>query len=134
MNIEEFAEKNGINKKILTHSQYYTSLVDALGYEDILKYIPFSLLEIYKAIKKDKHLNNLSIKKWDDMSGIGMKYKRNYGYSQPYCNHKGLYFVYNKHGITSFSQCNGVCILKQCAIMALTREGLMTKEEVELYV
>ena len=65
------------------------------------------------------------------MSGIGMKYNKGYGYNQPYHNHKGLYFVYREHGINCFSQCDGVYILKQCVKMALTREGILTNEELE---
>lgn len=124
MNVKEFAEKHGIIEDDLTHDEYYTRVVDALGYEDVLKYIPFSLVEVAKAIKKDEHLNNLSLDKWDEMSGIGLEYNKVCSCKSPYHNHKGLYHVYRKHGITCFSQCDGVCILKRCAKMALEREGI----------
>ena len=79
MNIKEFAEKNGVIKDNLTHEEYYTKIVDLLGYNDVLKYVPYSIIEIRKAFPKDNHLNNLPLKKWDDMSGIGMKYNKGYG-------------------------------------------------------
>ena len=37
MNIEEFAKKNRVIKDNLSHEEYYTKIVDLLGYEDVLK-------------------------------------------------------------------------------------------------
>ena len=116
--LKQFAFDNGLNRDNMSHDEYYQSLVDKLGYEDVLKYIPFSLVEINKAIKKDKHLNNLSLEKWDEMTGVKTR-------PHVFCNQKGLYFVYKKHGINCFSQSDGVCLLKACARMALIRENIM---------
>lgn len=125
MNIKQFMLNKGIDKDKMSHRHFYTKVVDTLGYEDILKYVPFSLIEITKAFKKDIHLNNLDIKKWDEMSGIGMVYDNEYKSRRPYHNHKGMYNIYKKHGINCYSQCEGVCILKQCARLALERENIM---------
>lgn len=124
MNVKQFMLSKGIDEDKMSHNDFYTRVVDTLGYTDILKYIPFSLVEIKKAFKKDEHLNNLPLRKWDEMSGIGMVYDRVYKTHRPYCNHKGLYNVYKKHGIDCYSQANGVCILKQCARLAIERENI----------
>ena len=125
MNIKQFMLNKGIDKDKISHNDFYTKVVDALGYKDILKYLPFSLIEIKKAFKKDIHLNNLDLKKWDEMSGIGMVYNHEWKSMSPYHNHKGLYNIYKKYGINCYSQCDGVCILKQCARLALERENII---------
>lgn len=125
MNIKQFMLNKGIDKDELSHNEFYTKVVDTLGYKDILKYVPFSLLEIKRAFEKDVHLNNLPLKKWDEMSGIGMIFNHQYKSYQPYHNHKGMYFIYKKHGINCYSQCDGVCILKQCARLAIERENVI---------
>ena len=125
MNVEQFMLSKGIDKDKMSHRQFYTKVVDTLGYEDVLKYLPYSLVEISKAIKKDEHLNNLPLCKWDEMSGIGMIHNHEYKSMSPYHNHKGLYNIYKKYGINCYSQCEGVCILKQCARLALERENIM---------
>lgn len=125
MNIKQFMLSKGINRDEMSHTDFYTKVVDALGYGDILKYVPFSLLEIKKAIKKDINLNNLPIKKWDEMSGVGMIYNNKYKSISPYPNHRGLYNVYKNHGINCYSLADGVCILKQCARLAVERENIM---------
>lgn len=121
MDIEEFALKNGLSKELVTHDEYYQTLVDLLGYEDVLKYVPYSLRQIADVlITGDEHLNNLPLHKWDEMTGVGLKEG-----NCPYLNHKGLYFIYKKHKITAYSCATGVCILKACARMAVVREGLL---------
>lgn len=121
MNIEEFALENGLSKKLTTHDEYYQTLVDLLGYEDVLKYVPYSLKQITNALRTgDKYLNDLPLRKWDEMTGVGAR-----DGNCPYLNHKGLYFIYKKHRINTYSQAEGVCILKTCARMAVIREGLL---------
>jgi hypothetical protein len=94
-----------------THAEKYQAIVNALGYDAVKRCIPFTLDQIKEAIQKDEHLNNLSMKKWDLASGFV-----NEGI---YCKHVGsqLTSIYRKIGVNSFSNSDGVCILKECARM-----------------
>jgi hypothetical protein len=99
------------NGKEWSHKEKYQAIVNALGYEQVKQCIPFELEEIKKAIVKDEYLNNLSMKKWDLASGFINK--------GAHCQHVGstLNNLYGKIGVNSFSNSDGVCILKECARM-----------------
>jgi len=82
------------------HKEKYQFLVNYLGYEEVKKCIPYSLAEIKNALPKDTYLNNLPLVNWDG-AAVG----------------SSLRSLYRKNGITSYSICNGVSILKECARM-----------------
>ena len=46
------------NKEIEHHEKYQT-IINALGYEEVKKCVPFSLDKIEKSMKEDIYLNNL---------------------------------------------------------------------------
>lgn len=97
-------------ERVLAHSEIYGRAIDFLGgVECVWKYVPFSEEEVKKALGKDQHLNNLSMKKWDIASGFvrsGADCKAIGG---------GLWALYRKPGINAASCSDGVCILKECA-------------------
>lgn len=100
----------------MTHSQKFQAIVDALGYEQVKRCIPFSIAIIKIALAEDEHLNNLDLYKWDVASGFTNPYRFSRGYKNIYTG-SPLTRLYAKIGVTSFSNADGVCILKECARM-----------------
>ena len=93
------------------HTEKLQFLVNYLGYEQVKKCIPFTIAQIKNALVKDKHLNNLPLEEWDRAAGlisVGGNVQR-----VP----SMLVNLYRQHGITAYSQSEGVCILKECARM-----------------
>lgn len=119
MNFKQFLGLNSFNKlsngEELSHSDKYSKIVLALGYENVKKCVPYSPDEIKKAIVEDKYLNTLPIKKWDIAAGF-----RTDG-SQCILIGSRLTGLYNRIGVTSYSCADGVCILKECARMMCER-------------
>lgn len=115
MNFKEYLGLDAFDKdrngKQWTHEEIYTSIVNSLGFEDVKACIPFTEDEIIKALHKDEHLNNLPLNKWDKASGFEC-----IDMNCIYISSK-LTMLYRKIGINSFSNSDGVCILKQCAKM-----------------
>lgn len=107
-----------ITGETIPHREIYTRAINACGGLDVvIPYIPFTLEEIKKALKKDEHLNNLSMKKWDLASGFiasGMDCKFVGG---------GVWNLYCRAGINSASNAQGVCLLKEAARQWAEREG-----------
>lgn len=95
--------------KEISHREKYRRVISALGYENVKKCIPFSLDEIKEALPKDKHLNNLSMKKWDSAAGFICEYGKAIFIGSP------LIYLYHKNGVNAFSPSDGVCILKEAA-------------------
>lgn len=116
MNINDLIGLKSCNIDIVTglevsHREKYQRVINLLGFENVKKCIPFTLAEIKKALPHDEYLNNLPIKKWRDASGV---YVNDYSgetkiFTTP------LICLYRKHGINSFSQSDGVSLLKECA-------------------
>lgn len=123
MNFEELVKQDGISKFLPEgetytaekgteqHIKFYTYIVNKLGYENVKRCIPFTLAEIKTALPKDEHLNNLTMAKWDMASGFVCSGTR--------CDYIGstLTRLYHSIGVNSFSNSDGVCILKRCAAM-----------------
>lgn len=94
----------------LTHSEIYTRAINLLGGLDaIIPYIPFELEEIKEALKTDERLNNLKMQKWDLASGFHC-HAANVTFIGG-----GVWHLYRKAGITSASNAQGVCLLKEAA-------------------
>ena len=104
MNINE---KFGFDSNV-KHSQKYGAVGDLIGKDRIARLIPLSPQELSEALKKDKNLNNIPLKKWDAIAGV---------------HPSGLHYTISgelpmlllMNGITSFSPSELVCILKECA-------------------
>lgn len=108
------ADVDNTTGKRISHSEKYQRIIKALGYEDVKKCIPYTIDQIKKALPQDKHLNNLPIKEWDVASGV---YVSNSPGARPIITGSPLTVLYRKAGVTSFSQSNGVSILKEAARM-----------------
>lgn len=101
--------------KQMSHRDIYRRAIERFGGLEKLKpFIPFSLDEIRKAIPEDEHLNNLPMRKWDFASGFNVSYSDKYGL-MVIPNGGGIWNLYRKHGITSASNSQGVCLLKEAA-------------------
>ena len=110
-----FKEKFALNDN-MSHDEMYTVIVNGLGYENVKKFVPFSVKEITNALAKgDKHLNTLWLRKWDDASGYETVTRLN---RQNYVlTGTGLASYVRQKGINAFSLAELVCILKRCAVM-----------------
>lgn len=104
MNINE---KFGFDSNV-KHSEKYGAVVDLIGKDKIAKLIPWSPQELSEAFKKDKNLNNIALKKWDDIAGVYLSGKK-------FAVSGELPMLLSMNGITSFSPSELVCILKECA-------------------
>ena len=92
-----------------THEEYYGKIVEALGFDEVAACVPFPGKTLDKAMRKDKHFNNLSMQKWDIASGFWT-----HGADCKYVGSQ-LTCLYRKKGVDTFSNSDGVCILKECA-------------------
>ncbi len=99
-----------ITGETLSHEEVYDRIIDYLGgLYAVAPYIPFEIKAIRKALKTDKHLNNLDLQKWDYAAGFTVK--------GPHVTptFSGLWDLYRAHGINTASASDGVCILKHAA-------------------
>lgn len=102
----------------LEHSEIYGRAIDYLGGLEVVKqYIPFDLETLKKAYKRDRYFNNLSMSRWDRMSGF-----INNGATCTFIG-GGIWYLYRQHRINSASNSNGVCILKEAARLWVEMEG-----------
>lgn len=94
----------------LSHSEVYGRIIDFLGgLEAVAPYIPFEILYLREKLKRDPWFNNTDMSKWDDATGFRCSFGGGFYVSG------GLFDLYRKHGITSVSCAEGVCILKEAA-------------------
>lgn len=83
--------------KELGFREHYTRYIDYLGGLDAVKpYIPFELDYLISKYQQDRHLNNTSLRIWDDAAN----------------EIKDLCY---QHHITCTSQAERVCVLKEAA-------------------
>lgn len=92
MNIQKFIGKE------VSHEEKYRTVVEAIGLQRLISYLPADKKEIQKALKEDNSLNNIPLQRWDDM-------------------HLFLRGEFKKIGINSISLAETVCTLKQAARM-----------------
>jgi hypothetical protein len=98
----------------ISHREKWQRVVNALGYEEVKERIPYTLEQIKKALPRDEYLNNLPMKAWDNSSGVWVNDMRG---TRGILHGAPLLAIYRKAGVTSFSQSDGVCILKEAARM-----------------
>ncbi len=120
-----FEEKFNLDKD-LPHNELYTAIVNNLGYDAVKQLIPFSLDEIVKALKTDKHLNNLPLETWNNATGYKVEIdfcsrrqivKLNVSYKKNSAQYHSLAELCFSNGVTTFCLAELVCILKRCAVM-----------------
>lgn len=103
-----FNEKLNLSRD-LSHEEKYGRIIDALGFENVKKCLPFTEDEIRKAYAEDKHLNTLPLKKWSLAAGFETNGSDVKHVGSP------LTFLYSAIGVNAYSCSEGVCILKECA-------------------
>lgn len=102
MNIKQFLGLNTFNQnengEEMQHEEIYSTVVNAIGLDTLVPYLPATKDNLEKAYEKDQYLNNIPLKKWGFAS---------YGVRNELA----------KIGITSTSISDGVCTLKSAARM-----------------
>ena len=82
----------------MVHVEIYTKIVNDIGLEECIPYIPVSREEVRDALAKDSSLNDIPLEKWDKM-------------------HPSFIRKIRALGIKSVSLSDTVCTLKQAARM-----------------
>lgn len=95
----------------MTHRETYAKIIERLGYNAVKQCIPFSLEQLKTAYKTDEHFNNLALGTWDRAAGFHAEGANVVLFGSP------LTALYHKIGVNCFSCSDGVCILKNCAVM-----------------
>lgn len=115
MNFKQFLGVDSLdrmaNGTTLTHKEKYETIVNALGYEDVKRCVPFTIEQITEAIKTDEYLNDLAMSKWDMAGGFICSCGEAKLIGSELTN------LYRKIGVNSYSPSDSVCILKACARM-----------------
>lgn len=112
------ANIDAVTGEKISHKEIYTRAINLLGGLDaVIPLIPFSLSTIVGALETDEHLNNLDMKRWDRASGFIC--------SGGTCMvvSGGIWNLYRKAGISSASNSQGVCLLKEAARQWAERDG-----------
>ena len=100
MNIKNKMIEQDLYSDDQEHNKYYSTVVEYIGYDKVLKILPFKWAEICRALAGgDVHLNTLRLPQWDSRITFVRRLLSN----------KGI-------GTSSISEC--VCILKECARMS----------------
>lgn len=109
MNFKGLLKQNGF--EITEYYEKYLKVAELLGFDDVVKCIPFDLETLKNSYAKDPYFNNhlTPIKKWDSASGF-------------YCKGADCFYIgsdltrlYSKAGVTYFSNSDGVSLLKTVA-------------------
>lgn len=101
-----------INHLETPHEEYYRTIIDALGKDQVRACIPFSLPQLIIAYQDNTSFNTLPLHIWDRASGFLTSPR-----GSANVTHLGnpLTWLYNTIGVDSYSNSDGVCILKQAA-------------------
>ena len=98
------------------HRDKYKAYLDFVGFDNVIKYVPFSEEKIAYALKKgDDHLNTLSIKKWNEATGIEIIRNDTTHAGRAIVRGNGVIDALAKAGITAASQAECVSLLKEAA-------------------
>lgn len=89
---------------------FYDAVIDALGYENVKRCVPFTLPDLMKMYQRDKNMN-IKMKVWRNASGIAFNNKT----GKRYFIDSPLRDLMHEKGVTAWSQSEGVSILKRCA-------------------
>ena len=109
----------------IPHDERYEAIVNAIGYEDVKRCIPYNLERLKKEFEKDRHMNGTRIEEWDKAAGFICKYG-----NAMYVGSM-LTALYRRIGVDTFFCSGGVCILKCCARMWIKeseKEGIENED------
>lgn len=84
----------------------YSSAIEDLGFEELVRCLPYTLEVLHEKYKDDKHFNNTSLKAWDLASGFIVT-----GNRVSLCG-STLRAMLLEKGINTYSCAEGVCLLK----------------------
>lgn len=125
MDIHEFAGTDKI-RDTATHDEIYNKIIDALGGTDAVRpYIPFTNETLTESYARDKNFNDdlTPLKSWDKAAGFDNGYRGAGGVYRP--TGYGLWSLLHRHGVTSITPSQAVCVLKHAAarhVQALNAE------------
>lgn len=97
----------------------YKMIIEALGYEEVKRCIPFTIEKLKEAYKEDDFFNNLPLKKWDKAAGYDTGW---HGEMVNFVGSELTKLYREKLRVDIFSCAEGVCILKNCAKMWVEEE------------
>ena len=118
MNFREFIcldshDRDRKTGKMVEHREKYRRIIEKLGgISAIQPYIPYSVEELREAHKKDVYFNSLSMRDWDIASGFWASLGR-----CELIHGAPILRLYARHGVTSVSNAESVCVLKEAARM-----------------
>lgn len=113
--IDNMLGLKGMERFNYSHEDYYNMIIDRLGYEAVCACVPFEREIIAEKLRKDVHLNNTPMKKWDEAGGFRIIENRRLGTEDVYPINSQLRSLLYKNGVNCYSPAEGVCILKNCA-------------------
>ena len=72
--IKDFVGVNSVNERLtdgtkMTHDEVYGTVVNAIGLERCLSYVPVELEKLPALYEEDEWLNNVPLNKWDIQHG-----------------------------------------------------------------
>ena len=101
-NLNEFVGINAFGERPdgtkMSHDEKFGTVVNAIGLETCLNYVPVDLEKLPALYEEDEHFNNVPLHKWDFM-------------------HDAIRSHYRRIGINVTSLSNSVCTLKTAARM-----------------
>lgn len=99
MNIDGYLfNRFGERAKLFSHEEKYSCIVEAIGLERLIPFLPASLEELRRAHYEDRYMNNIPYRMWEkEVTRVASL----------------LSFI----GINMLSETQVVCILKRAAIM-----------------
>lgn len=102
----------------MTHKDKYKTIVNGLGYKKVCRCVPFDIETLKEAYGEDEHFNTLSLEKWN-LAGGFTRYFENVMPKYRINSWNPLIELLKSKGVTWFSPCDSVCILKACARMMI---------------
>ena len=99
----------------------YSAAIEDLGFEELVRCLPYTLKVLQEKYKNDKHFNNTSLKSWDFAAGfivIGSRIS---------LHGSTLRAMLLKKGINAYSCAQGVHLLK-CVARELVEEQEKSKK------
>lgn len=82
----------------ITHEEKFGTIVNDIGLDTCIRYIPFTKEEIQEAIETEDYLNSLPIRDWESQ-------------------HDYFKYMFGRLGVNTVSINDTVCTLKRAAIM-----------------
>ncbi|QIW89687.1 hypothetical protein PQE71_gp005 [Bacillus phage Izhevsk] len=116
MRLQEFNKVNSVRQKengeIMSHEEYYGNVVNGIGLNTLVHLLPATKEEMKRSIRLHGNLSGIKLQVWDNAV-------------------PQLKYYIHRIKVKRLSLAEGVCILKQTAIMYLQEEEKKEKEQKE---